>query len=413
MMKKLWIIVYAVHFGVISPHAQPLDSMLYGINGEDNPALRAGYFGYQALLQRETQALQWPEPEFNLDFIAFPFPNRSFMPSATFGLMQPIPWKGVREGKAALALAEANTALEGVRVERLELRFQLKEAYWQLFELGRSAGLIAQNLDLLKALERLAQSNLELGRGTMDEVLEVKMRILALEQQLRQLQNARRNPQATINRILDRAADTPVFIAETPAGLAPMAADTPVREEITARYPGLLAIDHETSASLQRQLLNRLDSRPSVQAGLDYVLMNTGEGAHTTDGRDMLMPRVGVRLPIFRQTYYSRGEEERLRQAALANQKKVAENTLLASLEQAQALWEDARIQYQTAREQMPLVESAIRLAETALATDQGGLDKILRLYEQLLSVKLQEVQAITKSHLAVAAFERWTDAPE
>lgn len=61
----------------------------------------------------------------------------------------------------------------------------------------------------------------------------------------------------------------------------------------------------------------------------------------------------------------------------------------------------------------MPLVESAIRLAETALATDQGGLDKILRLYEQLLSVKLQEVQAITKSHLAVAAFERWTDAPE
>jgi outer membrane protein TolC len=136
--------------------------------------------------------------------------------------------------------------------------------------------------------------------------------------------------------------------------------------------------------------------------------MNTGEGIHATDGRDMLMPRIGVRLPIFRQTYYSRDEEERLRQSALDDQKKVAENTVLASLEQAYALWEDARIQYQTAREQIPLIESAIRLAETALATDQTGLDKILRLYEQLLSARLQEARAIAKSHLAQAALERW-----
>lgn len=409
MIKKLWMIVCALHLGLISGHAQPLDSMLHVINGEDNPALRAEHYGYKALLQRETQARQWPEPEFNLDFIAFPFPNRSFMPSATFGLMQPIPWKGIREGRAALAASEARIALEGVRVERLELRFQIKTAYWQLFELGQGIVLIAQNLDLLRGLERLAQSNLELGRGTMGEVLEVKMRILALDQQLRQLQNARRNPQATINRILDRAVDTPVFVEAPPAGLASMAI-SPAVQGSTLQYPGLLAIEHEKSASLQRQSLNRLEGRPSVQAGLDYVLMNTGEGVHATDGRDMLMPRIGVRLPIFRQTYYSRNEEERLRQAALTDQKKVTENILLESLEQAQTLWEDARIQYETAREQIPLVESAIRLAETALATDRAGLDKILGLYEQLLSVRLLEIQAIAKSHLALAAFERWVE---
>ncbi|MFZ4426679.1 MAG: TolC family protein [Saprospiraceae bacterium] len=409
MIKKLWMAILALHLGLICPHAQPLDSMLQSVNGDENPALRAGYYGYKALLQRETQALQWPEPEFGLDFIAFPFPNRSFMPSATFGLMQPIPWKGIRKGRAALASAEAKTALEGVEVERLELRFQVKAAYWQLFELGQDAALIAQSLDLLKGLERLAQSNLELGRGTLGEVLEVKMRILDLEQQLRQAQNARRNPQATINRILDRAADTPVFVEETPpARMALMPADTLAPERITARYPGIMAIAYEKMASVQRQSLNRLEGRPSLQTGLDYVLMNTGEGIHATDGRDMLMPRVGVRLPIFRQTYYSRDEEERLRQSALDDQKRVAENTVLASLEQAYALWEDARIQYQTAREQIPLIESAIRLAETALATDQTGLDKILRLYEQLLSARLQEARAIAKSHLAQAALERW-----
>lgn len=406
-MKPLLNSVLLFLWGTGNLLAQPLDSLLSRVV-ENNPALRAGSFYYEALRQRETQALQWPEPEFSLGFIAFPLPNRSFMPSATFGVMQPIPWKNIREEKAGIALAEAKVTLEGVEMERLELLFSLKEAYWQLYALEQGILIIAENVKLLESLERLTQSNLELGRGRLEDVLAVKMRILDLNQQLQQTQNARRSPQAIINRILNRPVNTPVMIMESPSGLAPLLFSDAGWEEIIARFPGNVALEHEIAASRLKQALNRTESRPSIAAGLDYALMNTGEGIHATDGRDMLMPRIGVRLPLFRQTYSSRDEEERLRQAALADQQKSTANALLAAIEQARTEWEDTQIQYRLIREQVPLIESAIRLARTDLETGTSSIDKSLLLYEQLLSTRLKAVQAVSKSFIAIAAIEKW-----
>ena len=403
MLNSIWIFFW----GAGALYAQPLDSLLSLVH-TNNPVLRAGNLYYEALQQRETQALQWPEPEFGLGFIAFPFPNRSFMPSATFGVMQPIPWKSLRQEKADLALAEAHVAREGVEMERLELLFSVKEAYWQLYTLEQSTLILSENLKLLGSLERLAQTNLELGKGTLEGILEVKMRILDLNQQLQQTQNARRNPQAIINRVLDRPANTPVAVETILLEPAPLPTNDTVWAEVIARFPRHAALAQEIQASRSKQALNRTEGRPSISAGLDYVLMNTGEGIHATDGRDMLMPRISVRLPLFRQTYLSRDEEERLRQAALADQQKSTENILLASVEQAKAEWEDAQIQYRLVNEQIPLIESALRLAETDLAAGSGSLEKSLRLYEQLLSARLKVVQAVSKSFIAIAAIQKW-----
>ena len=387
--------------------AQPLDSLLMLVRGK-NPALRAGNFYYESLQQREIQALQWPEPEFSLGFIAFPFPNRSFMPSATFGVMQPVPWKGVLEDKAGIARTEAKVALEDIEMERLELFFSLKEAYWQFYALEQNILVFSENLNLLGSLEKLAQSNLELGQASLEEVLAVKMRVLDLNRQLQQAENAKRGPQAVINQILDRPVNTTIVLTDPPTNLAPLPFNDMLWDTIIEQFPGTAALEHEIQASRLKQSLNRTESRPSIAAGLDYVLMNTGEGIHATDGRDMLMPRISVRLPIFRQTYFSRDEEERLRQAALSDQQKSTANMLLAAVEQARTEWEDAQIQYQLVKAQIPLIESALRLAETGLATGKTSLDKSLQLYEQLLSARLKEIQAISKSYIAVAAIEKW-----
>ena len=387
--------------------AQPLDSLLSLVDIH-NPGLRAGNFYYEALRQREIQALQWPEPEFSLGFIAFPFPNRSFMPSATLGVMQPVPWKSLREEKADIAVAEAQVVREGIEMNRLELHFSVREAYWQLYALEQRTVILSENLKLLESLEKLAQTNLELGKGTLEDVLEVKMRILELNQQVQQAQNARRSPQSVINQILNRPATTTVAMEPIPLEPALFSFNNTEWEEVIARFPGNMALEHEIQASQSKQALNRTESRPSISAGLDYVLMNTGEGIHATDGRDMLMPRIGVRLPLFRQTYRSRDDEERLRQYALADQQKSTSNTLLASVEQARAEWEDAQIQYRLVREQIPLIESALRLAETDLTAGSGSLEKLLRLYEQLLSARLNQVQAVSKSFIAIAAIQKW-----
>lgn len=404
-MKRIICIFCAFCIGWAPLPAQPLDSLLQLLDG--NPALRAGYTAYEAQLKREIQARQWPEPEAGLSFIAFPFPNRSVMPDATLGVMQPIPWKGVRQSKGGIALAEARITYEETEARKLELRYQVQEAYWKLFELNKSAEVVARNLDLLRITESLARTKLELGTGALGEVLDVKMRMLELEQQILQLQNAKRGVQALINRLLDRPVGTLVEVREDPGGLAAIPGVDTARMETAQRYPGMAALNYVIEASRQQQLLNDLESKPSLVAGLDYVVMSRVE-AMGMDGRDMFMPRVGVRLPVFRETYRARNEEEQLRQLAVNDQKRDLQNAILAAVEQARAQWEDARLQYDLAREQIVLLEASIRLTETKYSTGDTALETLLRYYEQLLMNELKQIQAIANSYIAVAAMEQW-----
>ncbi|MBK6949189.1 MAG: TolC family protein [Haliscomenobacter sp.] len=394
-------------FGAHGLFAQPLDSLLNEIPLR-NPGLKGKYQKYEALMERPAQARQWPEPELGLTFIAFPLPNTSPLPNASLGVMQPLPWKGERAKKANAALAEARAAYEEAGIDLLDLRASLKTAYWKLYELEASASALEENLELLRSLERLATARLEVGSATLTNVLEVQLRILELEQQQKQLRNARRAPQAQINQILNRQPGQPVILKVVPA-----MAETPRRLDSLARqirqtYPGFAALDYEKEASRQRQAVNRIDRKPGLAIGLDYAVMSKGEGIHAGDGKDMWMPRLGLRLPLFREPYDAKEREESLLQSSLSYEGDELANALAATVEQSLARLEDARLQFELASRQKPVLETAIRVMETAFSTDKSALPELLAYYEKWVALTLMEIQAVTSSQQSLAEIERW-----
>jgi cobalt-zinc-cadmium efflux system outer membrane protein len=386
--------------------AQSPDSLLL-IARQNNPGLQAGYALYKAMLEKSASVRQWPEPEANLGFIAWPSPNESLLPTATLGWMQPIPWKGMINLKGDIVQTEARAALEQVDMQWLEIRYELRQAYWTCFAAERRAERIRENILLLQSLERLVQMNIERGTAALTDVLEVQMRILELEQEVLRAENARREPIAQINRLLGRAASEPVAVHQT-ADFALFALHP---DSLLARlllsYPGLSTLYLAREASRQRQELNRIESRPGIAAGLDYAVMQRAGGIHPGDGQDMWMPRVGVRVPLFRETYRARDREEQLLQTAWEAQEREVRNMLSASVEQALAKLREAQLSFELARQQRPLLEAALRVQTDAYSANSSGLESLLRYEESLLKITLSEIEAIAESHKALAELER------
>jgi cobalt-zinc-cadmium efflux system outer membrane protein len=407
MMIRSFLLIVSVLLAASRLCAQPLDSLLFAIPGQ-NPGLKGKYRKYEALVERQPQAGQWPEPELGLAFIAFPLPNASPLPSATLGIMQDLPWKGERTNKANAALAEARIVYEEAETAALDLRTGLKTAYWKLYELDASASALGENLELLRSLERLAISRMEVGSAALTDVLEVQLRILELEQQQKQLFNARREPQAQINQILNRPSSQPVMLQVVPAlAEMPWNLDS-LTHRIRQTYPGFAALQYEQETSRLRQAVNRLDRKPGLAIGLDYAVMPKGEGTQAGDGKDMWMPRLGLRLPLFREPYDAKEREERLLQTTLDYQAEELANALAAAVEQALTRLEDARLRYELAARQKPVVETAIRALETAVSTNRSPLPDLLAYYEKWVTLAIMEIQAVSSSQQALAEIERW-----
>lgn len=186
---------------------------------------------------------------------------------------------------------------------------------------------------------------MEVGSAALTDVLEVQLRILELEQQQKQLLNARREPQAQINQILNRPSSQPVMLQVVPAlAEMPWNLDS-LNRRIRQTYPGFAALRYEQETSRLRQAVNRLDRKPGLAIGLDYAVMPKGEGIHAGDGKDMWMPRLGLRLPLLREPYDAKEKEEAV-QTTLDYQAEELANAFAASVEQALTRLEDARLRY-------------------------------------------------------------------
>ena len=110
---------------------------------------------------------------------------------------------------------------------------------------------------------------------------------------------------------------------------------------------------------------------------------------------------------MFRETYRARDREEQLLQTAWEAQEREVRNMLSASVEQALAKLREAQLSFELARQQRPILETALRIQTDAYSANSSGLETLLRYEESLLKIKLSEIEAIAESHKALAELER------
>lgn len=134
------------------------------IAAEQNPELRARFNEYQAALERSPQARGLPDPE--LSFSLFMMPMERYMGEQVgdISLMQMFPWFGSLKAGEEEASYMAKMSLERFVEAKIELFYNVKTVWFDLYEKEQVLKVLEEEMELLQSLESLALSTYSTGQ---------------------------------------------------------------------------------------------------------------------------------------------------------------------------------------------------------------------------------------------------------
>jgi outer membrane protein TolC len=345
----------------------------------NSAGLRAAHDRWRAADARVALARGLPDPRLSFTEFIEEIQTRTGPQRRRIGVMQAIPGPGKRKLRGEVASQRAEALWWQVEAERLRVVREIELAYHEYSYLGQVIGITSDNLELLKRLEPVVQARTRAGAGQQD-VLRLLVEIGKLENELLTLEGFRPALSARLDAALNRREGA---LHPWPPASEP-SIRTVDREGLRARLgelnPELEALRQLVATEVLRVRLARVEARPDFTLGIDYF--GTGDALLTGvpgSGDDPLAFTVGVTIPVWRKKYRAAVEEANLSHLGALASLRDKENRLVASLEHALYLLDDAARQVRLYRDSLrPRARQALTVTEAAYRTaDATFLDLI------------------------------------
>lgn len=392
----------------INALAQPLQTLLDEAK-ENNLELKILEKEYFAALEKAPQVSQLPDPEVGVGIFPLPVETRLGPQLIRIGATQMLPWKGLLKGKKDLELAKAKALYERTGARALDVFFQIKQSYYQLYQIEKSQTIIRRSIVILETLEKLALTKVESGKATAADVLRVQLKTEELKQELIILEKNKINPTVSINQLLNRSLQTPIVMMDSLAFAVLPFDKNMLMETIQKNHPLLRMFELQQDISRQAIALNGLNGKPSFGVGLDYIMVNKRKNIDLAkNGRDIVQLRGAVKIPLNRNKYEAKEREENIKITALADKKTDVSNRFMATIEKAYANYETAQLRMDLYQKQIEITKAAIRILEINYSVKGKNFDELLRLEKELIDYDLKILKAIVQSHLAKNNVERF-----
>lgn len=386
--------------------AQPLQELLE-IATSNNFELKALEKEYQAALQKAPQAAQLPDPEINAGFFVLPPETRLGPQRVMLGASQMFPWKGTLSAKEAIALSNARAKLEQVHASKLIIHYRVKSAWLKLVEVYSSIDILGKNIELLKSLEAFTLAKTENGTGNLSQVLRVQLKLKELEQRLKLLENRKSSIKADLNKSLGLPIDNQITISGNLEK-----AELPVKKDsllqIIQHHPLMDKLSAKQASAQKKIELNALNSKPSFGIGMDYIMVGKRTDLSPEyNGRDILVPKVKVKVPLYRKKYTAADQEQKMTIAALDHRKADLIQNLQADFEKAMVAYDDSRLELDFYRDQIATTKTVIDILQKSYSSSGKNFDELLRMEIDLVNYELKILKAIVKGHMAKIEIER------
>lgn len=399
MIKYLAAYFYLFLFTSIGINAQSLQNYLQTAS-QQSPELKSKYLEFEAALQKVPQVGALPDPMFSAGVLT----NKMVpMERAQLTLRQLFPWFGTLEAKTDVASAMAQVKFMAWQDSRNTLFFEIRKVYYELYELEKNIIIITEKLKYYDAYEQLAQTQFQAGKGAMVDVVRVQIERNALNTDLQLLKDRRQPLQIMFNKLLNQASDEVIAVPDTlilPDFQAFVNADS------LSANPKIAMLASESRAFELQQKVASKERLPMVELGLQYMIMPLPDpdNIHATgDGSDMLMPMLGVSLPIWRKKYDAMKQEALLMQGSTEQMKQNVSNMLESQWSQALYDLKNARQRLDLFAKQNESTKIALDLLVTAYANSGADFTEILRTEQMLLQYRLM-TEAAHKDYLVAYA---------
>ncbi|MGH9400955.1 MAG: TolC family protein [Terriglobia bacterium] len=392
-----------------SPGATPLAALVTEAE-LNNPGILAARRSWQAAAQIPSQAATLPDPELQIQqfSVGSPRPFAGYSNSdfayIGFGISQDLPYPGKLRLKGEMAGREAAATRDEYKSVEREMVEQLSGVYFQLAEAQQILGILDADRQLLAQIEKSAEADYRVGRGSQQGVLKAQLQETRLLRDLALERQQKATLEANIKQLLNRPADSSDIeaakLTETPL----TATMDELMTHVRTGNPAAGAQQEQVERQGLRVELAHKDFYPDFN--VQYMWQHTG-----APFRDYYMLSFGVKLPIHRRSK----QQPELAQAAaeLDSSRRQYEA-------QVQQLYFDVREQYlaaQTGAHVLKLYRQG--LLPQATAEFQAGLaayeshredfETLFNSFLDVLNLNQEYWQTLANHEIAIARLEELT----
>jgi outer membrane protein TolC len=394
------------------------------IAAKNNPAVQQRFNEYQAALQKVPQAGSLPDPELSIGFFPSPMELVNGNLFAEVRLMQMFPWLGVlKSAKDEMSLM-AKAKFELYRDTRLQVYYDVRRTWYELFKIQKDISISEKNLEILKTIERLSTvkfqsapspESMQPGSGAslsgtpgLADLYRIQMEKGELQNDIDLLRNNTNTIVAQFNSYLNRPSETPVFIPDTLMKDNISSSMNSVSDSILTNNSMLSMLEYEKQSLEARERMVRKMAYPMVGLGLNYSVTGNNEmSASSMNGKDMIMPMISFTLPVYRKKYKASVREAELLKTAVSDNYTAAVNLLKTEYYQAIQLYQDALRRERLYENQFLLASKSLDIMLNSYSAATSSLTDLLRIRQQVHDYEFKQAEATTDLNTAVALLKK------
>lgn len=411
MKNKKQLLLITLLLGFLSLKSQSLDSLLIKAY-LNNPEIKALQLEYEAALLKGPQVSELQDPTIGVGVPILRPETRLGSQVLMLSATQMFPWFGTLKAKKNVVIAMAKSKFERISVAKLNIDFKVKSAYYNLNLINEEQVVIAKNIRLLEALEKVTLAKVESGKILFSDVLTVQMKLDELRKQILILESQKIRFVAEINEVLNSSINTKYNIASIGLDIATINYDlTAYRSKIENNHPLINQLDWSIETANNELALNTKSGLPSFGLGIDYSLINNRIDADPMyNGRDVLIPKLILSVPIYRQKYKAKKQEENLKIEAYGLQKEQLTNLLLKNIQSLRSEYEDASIKNDLAKTQIKKLNSVYEILLEDYSTKGQRFNELMQIQNEINKYELMLLKTATNTHLIKFKIEQLTN---
>jgi outer membrane protein TolC len=409
-MKNRIIILTIALISCFNLFGQNLDELLQKLvtNNSELKAVNNQFLASQEKIEQESQL---PNASFGAG-VPLLRPETRLGPQITMiSASQMFPWFGAFKTKENVMIEMSKVKYEEIASLKLDLFYQIKEAYYKLTANQEKIKVLEENISLYNTLEQIALSKVESGKATTADVFRVQLKRQKVEQAVIEINFVSQQLAAIINQLTRESFDNEIVPTENFNEIDALNFDSSAYRLTIQNHPKIAMLSHQSLASENRQSLSQKMNAPMIGFGIDYSLVSERTDANPiNNGRDILIPKVMLSIPLYQKKNKSVQKEEQFIQEGIDFQKTAIEDLIMRQLINIKTDYDKSLSQVVYYEKQMATTKQAL---EILLANYSGGgtaFDEVLQLYSELLVYQLDVLNSKLQIKLSVAQIEKLTD---
>jgi len=376
--------------------------------GENNPELRAAYHEYYAALEKVPQVGALPDPKLSFGYFISPVETRLGPQQLKFSVSQMFPWFGTLKKQEEAYAEKAKVKYQQFLSLKNEVYKKVKLKWYALYKVKEEIRITKENLDVLHSLKQITERNYETGKTEMTDVLRLDVNIREQENKLEDLREKLSTTKTEFNLLLNKNRTAKV---NPPQEMSPDTFDLSFYRDSVSNNPDLKALEHKVTSLKHQQEVAKKKGYPNISLALDYAIIGERQDMQVANsGQDVIMPMIGISIPLYRKKYDAMKKEKELQLKAVKSEKQSKTNNLSSEYKKAEEQYLDAMRKVDLYREQSNETERIYNLLETNYSSDGENFYELLKTRLMVLEFELKLEKAKANQNIAVAKLEYLTN---